>query len=393
MKPVRPRPVWSAGNEACLLLGGESLFPAMLQAIAGAQREIWLATYIYTNLGTVQTLSAALVAAAQRGVLVRVVVDGFGTRSDLPSLRALLIPAGVELVVFRPMQHWWQLMQARHLRRQHQKLCAVDGQIAFVGGINLIDDRYDQTHGWSESPRLDFAVQLRGPVVAAVQAATSTLWRHARFGLRPRFVRPRASAPSDDGTPVRAALVLRDNLRQRRAIERSYIDAIRQAQTRIDVVSPYFYPGRAFRRVLCLAAQRGVQVRLLLQGKVDYRIASWAAQALYDGLLTYGVQIFEYTPAFLHAKVAMVDDDWATVGSSNIDPLSLLLNLEANVLVRDVPFSRSLAAHFEQAIGASRQVSLSRANYPSGLRGTILRALAAWGARLYLRLAGAVKRY
>jgi len=111
-------------------------------------------------------------------------------------------------------------------------------------------------------------------------------------------------------------------------------------------VCPYFYPGRLFRRTLRGATRRGVQVRLLLQGKLDYRIAGLAAQVLYDELLAHGVRIYEYTPAFLHAKVALADDDWATVGSSNIDPLSLLLNLEANVVVRDAAFNRTLAQAF-----------------------------------------------
>jgi cardiolipin synthase A/B len=386
------RPVWSGGNGAVLLCGGDALFAAMVQAFANARREIWIATYIYTNLGRVQEVSAGLVAAAQRGVRVRVVVDGFGARSDLPALHALLAPAGVELVVFRPLRFWWHGLHTSQWRRQHQKMCVVDGQIAFVGGINLIDDRYDQVHGWSEAPRLDFAVQLRGPVVAAVQTATSALWRRACMGLRPRFPVQLRAVLDDNLAPVRAALVLRDNLRQRRAIERSYIDAIRHAQVRVDVVSPYFYPGRAFRRVLCLAAQRGVQVRLILQGKVDYRIAALAAQALYDELLAHGVQIFEYTPAFLHAKVALVDAAWATVGSSNIDPLSLLLNLEANVLVRDAQFSRELGQHVERAIAVSRCISASRANYPSGLRGKLLRACVGWAARLYLRMVRVVAR-
>ena len=164
-----------------------------------------------------------------------------------------------------------------------------------------------------------------------------------------------------------------------------------QARERIDLVSPYFYPGRAFRHVLREAAQRGVRVRLLLQGKLDYRFAGLAATVLYDELLARGVQIYEYTPAFLHAKVALVDDDWATVGSSNIDPLSLLLNLEANVVVRDAAFTAALSAAFEQAIAVSRQVTappLAR-----GWLSTFRRGLVAWAAHWYLRLAGITDRY
>jgi cardiolipin synthase A/B len=186
--------------------------------------------------------------------------------------------------------------------------------------------------------------------------------------------------------------VLRDNLRQRRTIERAYIDAIRAARGQVDLISPYFYPGHAFRRALRDAARRGVQVRLLLQGKLDYRIAGLAAQALYAELLGRGVRVFEYMPAYLHAKVCVVDGVWATVGSSNIDPLSLLLNLEANVVVRDAAFAQSVTAQFEAAIAVSREVELGKLG-GSGLRGVLHRALVAWLAYVYLRIAGATGRY
>jgi cardiolipin synthase len=159
----------------------------------------------------------------------------------------------------------------------------------------------------------------------------------------------------------------------------------------VDIAVPYFYPGRAFRRALRRAARRGVQVRLLLQGKIDYRIAALAARALYDELRANGVRIFEYTPAFLHAKVAVVDQEWATVGSSNIDPLSLLLNLEANVVVRDSDFAHALAARFEAAFAASSEVGSAPAR--AGWRGWLQRAGVAWAANLYLRVAGIAGRY
>ncbi|HKX94253.1 MAG TPA: phospholipase D-like domain-containing protein, partial [Methylibium sp.] len=188
-----------------------------------------------------------------------------------------------------------------------------------------------------------------------------------------------------------AALIVRDNLRQRRSIERHYIDALRGARQRIDLVSPYFYPGREFRRALVAAARRGVQVRLLLQGKVDYRFAALAAQVLYDELLAQGVRIYEYTPAFLHAKVARVDERWATVGSSNIDPLSLLVNLEANLAVRDRGFVASLAKAIEQDFAAATEVT---APPPlAGWRRWLRRGFVAWAASVYLRLAGATGRY
>jgi len=191
--------------------------------------------------------------------------------------------------------------------------------------------------------------------------------------------------------PMRAAFLVRDNLRQRRAIERSYVEAIRHARVRVDIAVPYFYPGYGFRSALRKAARRGVRVRLLLQGKVDYRIAAMAARALYDEMHSTGIRIYEYTPAFLHAKVAVVDEDWATVGSSNIDPLSLLLNLEANVVVRDAEFARALSARFEQAIAVSTEVTVAPTR--AGLRGWLRRVGVAWVANIYLRVAGITRRY
>ena len=190
---------------------------------------------------------------------------------------------------------------------------------------------------------------------------------------------------------MRAALVVRDNLRQRRAIERIYVEAIVNSRQRIDIACPYFYPGRAFRRALVHAAGRGVHIRLLMQGKVDYRFAGLAARVLYDELLSHGIRVFEYTPAFLHAKVAVVDGDWATVGSSNIDPLSLLLNLEANTVVADEAFVAELSARLDEAFTESTEIVAAPVR--RGLRGWLSRGFVAWVANTYLRVAGITGRY
>ena len=416
--PTAPRARFVGGNTVRLLQGGDELFPAMLKAIAAAQREVWLATYIFDDDEAGARMAAALVAAAQRGVRVHVVVDGFGTLATLPTLRQRLAQDGLALAVFRPLDRWYAWLQPGQLRRLHQKLCAVDDALGFVGGINIIDDRHDQRHGWSDAPRLDFAVELAGPLVQQVQRNARALWWRAHLGqgwreeLRAlarstapvegtlellRHLRSGASAPGerlpgdDNLAPVRAALLVRDNFRQRRAIERSYVEAIRQARVRVDLACPYFYPGRAFRRSLRLAAARGVQVRLLMQGKVDYRFAGLAARVLYDEMRHHGIRIFEYMPAFLHAKVAVVDEGWATVGSSNIDPLSLLLNLEANVVVRDAGFAAALRQRFDAAVADS--VEVADAAHGPGWRGWLSRGFVAWCAGIYLRLAGISGRY
>ncbi len=404
-------PGFVGGNEVELLRGGDELFPRMLAAIRHASSEIWLATYIFHHDETSLALADALIAADRRGVRVRVVVDGFGSNASIRTLRERFTGSGVAFAVFRPMDRWWRWFQPGQLRRLHQKLFIADGELAFVGGINIIDDRIDIHHGVSELPRLDFAVGVRGGLVDLVAQSVRSIWSRAWLGrefddalldyvpLRRRFGLwltqlwrgpQRLAEPPSRLLPVSAAFVLRDNLRRRRTIEHAYADAIREARASVDIICPYFYPGQRIRHALRRAADRGVRVRLLLQGKLDYRLAGWAAEALYADLLGHGVEIYEYTPAFLHAKVAVVDGQWATVGSSNIDPLSLLVNLEANVVVEDAGFAARLAAEIETAIDVSQRVG---EHGGTGLRAMLHRAIVAWFAYVFLRVAGAAGRY
>ena len=409
------RPRYTGGNQVTLLRGGEALFPAMREAIAKAMHEVWLAAYIFHDDATALQMVETLVAAARRGVYVHVVIDGFGSHSTLPVVERQLAAGGVAVAVFRPLHRWYSWLQPGQLRRLHHKLCVVDAEVGFVGGINIIDDHFDLHHGLTDTARLDYAVQLRGPVVLDVEHANRALWTRAMFGrdwreeislimrnpeplneMRRLLASLRATVaaqkPGPEAVlpPVRAAFVVRDNLRQRRSIERSYIEAIGRARERVDLVSPYLYPGRAFMRALRRATRRGVRVRLLTQGRWDYRFAEIAARAVYAELIRRGARVYEYTPAFLHAKVAVVDRDWATVGSSNIDPLSLLVNLEANVVSQDEPFGAQLSQELDQAFAASREVTPalahSRANW-------LQRVLVAWVARVYMRLSGATGRY
>lgn len=412
--PAGSAPV-TGGNHVQLLSGGDALFPAMCAAIDAARHRVWLATYIFHDDPAAERVAQCLAAAARRGVQVGVVVDGFGSKATLPVLRRWLDVPGVQLVVFRPLDRWWRLLHPGQLRRLHQKLCVIDDHRGFVGGINLIDDRHDLHHGWTERARLDFAVEVQGPVVAQMAQTARAIHTRARLGadwrdealalarsaepvarMRRILARLKVRAPAADAgidtlAPMRAAFVVRDNLRQRRAIEHAYIEAIGRARHRLVVVCPYFYPGRLFRRALREAARRGVQVRLLLQGKADYRFAALAAQVLYDEMLRNGVRVFEYMPAFLHAKVALVDDDWATVGSSNIDPLSLLLNLEANLIVRDAAFTDQLARQLEAALAESREVLSPPVS--AGWWAVLRRGFVAWAAHWFLRLAGLSGRY
>ncbi|MBX3604278.1 MAG: cardiolipin synthase ClsB [Piscinibacter sp.] len=367
-------------HELKLLSGGEQLFPALAAAVDAARSEVMLETYIFDFSRSVIPVAEALERAASRGVTVRVVVDGVGTGEIPAAWRERWAAAGVRWRVFNPV-HGWRLLMPRHWRRLHRKLCVVDAEIAFCGGINLLDDYWDPNHGELVEPRLDFAVRVTGPLVADVHDTMTRLWwrlqvaretRQRDFEGALRAVRAVARAGLDErvrdsrlladglgagaAAPARgplAALVLRDNLRFRRRIEGTYRLAIAQARSEILIANAYFVPGVQLQRALLRAARRGVRVTLLLQGRYEYFMQYHASRAVYDQLLHAGIRIVEYNASFLHAKVAVMDAPegaLSTVGSSNLDPLSLLLAREANVFVRDEPFAAELRAHLQRAL-------------------------------------------
>ena len=332
---------YTAGNSITLLRNGAEYFPVLLDAIACALREVWLETYIFADDETGHEVAKALVAAAHRGVSVRVLVDGWGARHYLtPALERRLVDGGVNLLKYRPEVAPWHFRSHR-LRRLHRKVCHVDARVAFVGGINVIDDMNTPGH---TPPRIDFAVCVRGPMLVPIVQNMQRVWAIVEMSqLRnsdiPLF--PDEEPAEDAGTQV-AKFTIRDNLRHRRDIERAYLAALRTARQEIVIATAYFFPGVRFRRALINAAARGVSVILLLQARVEYRLLHYAARALYGQLLAAGVGIQEYHRSFLHAKVAVVDGQWATVGSSNIDPYSFLMAREANVFVRDAAFANEL---------------------------------------------------
>ncbi len=339
------------GNRLTLLRSGVEYFPALEAAIGGAKREVFLETYIFAGDRTAMRIARALCEAASRGAAVHVLVDGFGAKDMPAELARELREAGVRLLVFRP-EVWRFPFRRDRLRRMHRKLAVADGRVAFVGGINIIDDMETPRQ---KPPRYDYAVKVEGPLVAPVQEAAVRLWNRVAMArlehawrvshpIRPRGRSGGNSIPHHASRPggQRAALVVRDNVRHRRDIEEAYLAAIKLAKEEIVIANAYFFPGIRFRRALADAAARGVRVILLLQGRVEYVLLHYASRALYGTLLEAGVQIYEYHRSFMHAKVAVIDDRWATVGSSNIDPFSLMLAREANLVVEDRAFSVEL---------------------------------------------------
>jgi len=380
-------PEFLPGNRIELLETGADFFPALIAAIDAAECEVHLETYIYAADATGRAVTDALAAAARRGVAVRVLVDGFGARDFPAGLGRELAAAGGAVEVYRPEAARLRLRRHR-LRRLHRKLAVIDGRVAFVGGINVIDDR-DTPGG---APRFDYAVRVAGPLVTRIHTDVRHLWRlvgWARLQRRPRMAPISPCALDAPAGRVRAAFLIRDNLRHRRDIEDAYLAAIAAARAEVLLASAYFLPGRRFRHALLDAAARGVRVTVLLQGKVEYFLLHYATQALYGQLLAGGVRVHEYDASFLHAKVGVVDEAWATVGSSNIDPFSLLLAREANVVVKDADFAAGLAASLKRAIAAdAREITAADLS-----KSTLPRRALRWFAYGMVRLLLGITRY
>ena len=339
-------PQFIDGNKLQLLRNGTTYFPALQQAIDVAKDEIYLETYIFRDDETGQAIAAALARSAQRGVAVRVIVDGFGCKDHFAEIRERLLAANVQVLIYRPKISPLTLHRNR-LRRMHRKLAVIDARVAFVGGINIIDDM--DTPG-DNPPRYDYAVRIEGPLLVPIVEEVQRLWSRVAWANRRRGWRAKRIVAVDAAPrgSQRAALVVRDNLRHRADIEDAYLAAIGNARAEIIIANAYFFPGVRFRRALLDATRRGVRVMLLLQGRVEYFLQHYASRAFYGPLLDAGVEIYEYKRSFMHAKVAVIDQRWSTVGSSNIDPFSLLLAREANIVVDDQPFAQELRRNLQR---------------------------------------------
>jgi cardiolipin synthase len=356
------KPHWRAGNRARLLENGEAYFPAVFDAIRAARAEVILETFILFEDKVGQALHAALADAARRGVQVDVMVDGFGSCDLTSEFIRGLIDAGVRVRTFDPQA---RLLGIRFnvLRRMHRKIVVVDRRLAFVGGINF---SCDHLADFGPQAKQDYAVALEGPIVDDVRRFAVSALRDddARAGVAQRVSPP--APPRGVCGPIDALFVTRDNGEHRNAIERHYRVAIRGARKRVLIANAYFFPGYRLLRELTRAARRGVDVRLILQGEPDMAIAKTAASLLYEYLQRHGVHIHEYCRRPLHGKVAVIDDDWSTVGSSNLDPLSLSLNLEANVVLRDAGFAAALTRRLEHLIAHDcREVAREPARGPA----------------------------
>jgi cardiolipin synthase len=340
---------YTANNQLTLLHCGAEFFPELEAACDNAVSEIYLETYIFADDDTARRVEQALIRAAARNVRVHVITDwtGSGHRHS-KRLKERLRAGGVRHRSFNP---WFR----RGVARTHRKMCVVDRKLAFLGGLNINDDLIsdDDSAKPLPAPRWDFGVRITGPLVTAIHEEITTQWvRLGRLDLKSRLEsmrKLRTIHVEDVNAPAFAALVVRDNLRNRRTIQRAYLQALGQARETAWLANPYFAPGRKMRDALCRAAERGVDVTLLL-GVGQFMIQDAVARSFYPKLLEHGVKIYEYQKTQLHGKVAVVDDEWATVGSSNYDGFSLFVNQEANIVVKNQDFAQALRDHIRHGV-------------------------------------------
>jgi cardiolipin synthase A/B len=332
-----------SANAFTLLRNGGEYFPALKRAFDAAQRVVQLESYIFEDDAQTQPVLDALKAAAQRGVKVRVLIDGIGSKTFIRQggLEALRT-AGVEARVFNRDDNPFLLARSR-LRRLHRKVIVVDETCAFVGGINIVSDFAPPNP--PTAPQYDYAVQITGPLVNTIYRSSLDVFASAETSLylRRNLKKALKNLPTITES-AGAAFVYRDNFRNRRSIERMMTRAIASAKHEVVLANAYFLPGWRFRQSLKRAAKRGVKVTLLLQGFTDHAYLRAATRFLYHSLLDAGVYIAEYERSMLHAKVCVIDGTWCTVGSSNLDPFSLLLAREANVVIKEHAFVQTLRA-------------------------------------------------
>lgn len=347
----------AAGNEAVdgnrveLLENGDQVFPLMLAAIRGARSSIHLEPYILTDSGIGREFVGTLAERARAGVEVRLLLDSWGTPRFGEVNERLLRGAGARVVFFRPTS--LRNLRKIHLRT-HRKILVVDGKVGFTGGI-CIDDEW-MGDGTDRRHWRDTMVRVEGPVVRQMQAAFARAWleateevltEQALFPELPAANGKRCqlmeSTPGFDGNPAHI----------------SFLVAVNSARESIDITTAYFAPDHVALGALERAARRGVRVRLLLPGKhTDAPPTRHAGRSDYGKLLRAGIDVFEYQPAKLHAKSAVVDARWASVGSTNLTPRSLFFNLEANLNVFDPAFACEMRAMFERDLARSRRITL-----------------------------------
>lgn len=336
---------WREGNQYRLMIDGECFFPRLLEAIEQARESIEIELYLIdSGLSTRQWIDA-LLAARERGVRVYCLLDGVGTDGFKTAERRELEQAGAVLRFYNPPS---VLSGSRLFHRDHRKLFLIDRRIAFVGGTGITDefcqpDPQTGTATWHEQ-----LLEIEGPVVEDWVSLFEYEWQRVDERARPGLAAVRRGQvpplPKANSGQGRVAYI---GAREQKEVVASLLAAIRRAEQRVWLATPYFLPSRRIRWALARAARRGVDVRLLLCGMtIDHPPVRYAGQRYYTRLLKAGIRIYEYQPRFTHLKTALVDD-WVSLGSCNFDHWTLHWNLEANQQALDSDLAEAVAQSFE----------------------------------------------
>jgi cardiolipin synthase len=346
-------PWFAVGADSVRLLrDGAQAFPAMLEAIAGAQREALLEMYWIGDDAVGEQFRDALAERARAGVRVCVIYDAVGSMGITPAWWRPLFAAGgraVEYHSISPLDPRFRLERVE--LRDHRKMLVVDGEMGFTGGINLAVPWLgapDGGEGWR-----DDVIQVRGDAVQELRSLFYRTWRKLTRESPPLDVRPLSRRRS------RPVWVLASQWRTRRSIHREYCVRIASARERVDIANSYFVPDRRVRAALFAAVRRGVWVRVLVPDKSDVPVVQFAVEALFDTLLRHGVDIYTLPGAMLHAKTAIIDDTFTTIGSYNLDERSWRKNLEVNLAVEDAAFARHVRSWFERDLENATRVDLA----------------------------------
>ncbi|EPT8872367.1 cardiolipin synthase ClsB [Cronobacter dublinensis] len=336
---------WRDGNRIELLENGDEFYPAVFNAIDNARSKIILETFIWFDDNVGRQLHEVILRAAQRGVSVEVLLDGYGSPDLSDEFVGTLASAGVKFRYYDPRPRTLG-MRTNVFRRMHRKIVVIDGEVAFVGGIN-----YSAEHMSDYGPeaKQDYAVRVEGPVV---QDIYQFVLRNLGEEQVSRWWQRHYQQAVDNTMPgeAQALFIWRDNNDHRDDIERHYLKMLANAKKEVIIANAYFFPGYRLLHAMRNAARRGVKVKLIVQGEPDMPIVKVGARLLYNYLVKGGVEVYEYLRRPLHGKVALMDDHWATVGSSNLDPLSLSLNLEANLIIHDTQFNQTLRDNLTRLI-------------------------------------------
>ena len=354
------------GNKVTLLFDGPATMREMMAAARDAKSSINLETYIFDQDPIGLQFAELLMEKRRQGVIVNIIADGVGTLATPKEFFERLRAAGIKVLIFNPVNPLqrpgnWQLNN-----RDHRKIMVVDGKVGFTGGINISetyansslfrsrkkpDNVNSEDVGWR-----DTHIRIEGPAVAALQYAFVDNWVHQDAGeLPPAEYFPRLAPAGDKVLRVLATSPDRDS-----EIYKSMMVAMNEAKQSIHITSAYFVPDQQIVDSLVAAAKRGVDVKLVLPGVSDHDLIKYAGQAFYDQLLEGGVKIYQLQVAVLHAKTAVIDGIWSTIGSANIDRRSFIHNYELNVVVLDPAFGKDMEAAFNEDLRSSKQVTLEQ---------------------------------